>query len=310
MSKSLGIVFPGQGSQYSGMLEKHFDGFVEFNKVFDQSKEILGLNFKDMIQNGSSEDLTPTEITQPLLLTANYALWKVCNIDPKNVTVMAGHSLGEYSALLAAKSLIFEDALMLVSLRAKYMQKAVKEGEGGIAAIIGLSIDQLSQICENITSKGNLVSMANINSDNQIVISGTKKGVDAAIEICKESGAKRAIPLAMSVPSHCELMKPASIEFANELNKIQFKEPQTKIIQNFSVAHTNEIENIKQNLVSQLHSPVKWSETMDLFHEMELNLFYECGPSKVLTGLVKRKFVDTEIFSFDDYNTLDSIKGD
>ena len=152
--------------------------------------------------------------------------------------------------------------------------------------------------------------MANINSDNQIVISGTKKGVDAAIEICKESGAKRAIPLAMSVPSHCELMKPASIEFANELNKVQFKEPQTKIIQNFSVAHNDEVENIKQNLVSQLHSPVKWSETMDLFHEMELNLFYECGPSKVLTGLVKRKFVETEIFSFDDYNTLDLIKGD
>ena len=142
MSKSLGIVFPGQGSQYSGMLEKHFEGFVEFNKVFDKSKELLGIDFKDMIQNGSSEDLTPTEITQPLLLTANYALWKVCDIDPKDVTVMAGHSLGEYSALLAAKSLTFEDALLLVSLRAKYMQKAVKVVKtpiyiSGDAALVG-----------------------------------------------------------------------------------------------------------------------------------------------------------------------------
>jgi len=221
---------------------------------------------------------------------------------------MAGHSLGEYSAYVAAEAIKFEDALELVSLRAKYMQEAVKEGEGGIAAIIGLDSENLETICRNITEDGDLVSMANLNSDNQIVISGTKTGVDKAIVSCKENGAKRAIPLAMSVPSHCKLMTPASIKFSEDLNKVEFLEPKTKVIQNFSVMHSDDVDIIKENLISQLYSPVRWSETMHLFKESNITEFYECGPSKVLTGLIKKQFVDIALHSLDDIETLTSVQ--
>ena len=306
MSKTLGFVFPGQGSQYAGMLAEHFSNLKEFNTIFDISREVTGIDYKKLIQDGSAEDLSATQITQPLLLTANQAIWQAVNIPITEISFMAGHSLGEYSAYVAAESIKFEDALELVSLRAKYMQEAVKEGEGGIAAIIGLTEEQLKPICDEITADGKLVSMANLNSENQIVISGTKIGVDKAIIICKESGAKRAIPLAMSVPSHCELMTPASVRLSNELESRNFKEPKTRVIQNFSVNHTEDTEVIKNNLISQLYSPVRWSETMDYFHSNDLTDFVECGPSKVLTGLIKRRFDDVAIFSLDDFDTLNT----
>ena len=308
MNKIVGFAFPGQGSQSPRMLVEHFKNSEIFNTVFDISKEVLGIDFKQLIQEGSAEDLSATQITQPLLLTANYAIWKMADINPKSVDLMAGHSLGEYSAYVAAESIKFEDALKLVSLRAKYMQEAVKEGEGGIAAVIGLNYDGLLEICNKITDEGDLVSMANLNSENQIVISGTKNGVDKAIILCKENGAKRAIPLAMSVPSHCKLMTPASIKFAKDLNKVEFTEPQTKVIQNFSVAHTNDVAKIKENLISQLYSPVRWAEIMNYFNNNNITHFYECGPSKVLTGLIKKQFTDTKLHSLDDYETLTSIK--
>ena len=309
MSRILGFAFPGQGSQSPGMLSEHFSQSKEVNQVFDISQEVLGIDFKKLIQEGSAEDLSPTQITQPLLLTANQALWKDLNIKPETVELMAGHSLGEYSAYVAAESITFEEALELVSLRAKYMQEAVPEGEGGIAAIIGLSQDQLLSICNQITDSGQLVSMANLNSENQVVISGTKEGVDKAIEVCKESGAKRAIPLAMSVPSHCKLMTPASQKFSLELDKINLLPPKTKVIQNFSVSHSDDVQTIKDNLVSQLYTPVRWFETMDYFIDAKITEFYECGPSKVLTGLIKRKFDNVELNSLDDYETLDLVKG-
>lgn len=309
MSRILGFVFPGQGSQSPGMLSEHFSQSKEVNQIFDISREVLGIDFKKLIQEGSTEDLSPTQITQPLLLTANQALWKALNIKPETVDLMAGHSLGEYSAYVAAESIPFEEALELVSLRAKYMQEAVPKGEGGIAAIIGLSQDQLLSICNQITDTGQLVSMANLNSENQVVISGTKEGVERAIESCKESGAKRAIPLAMSVPSHCKLMTPASQKFSAELDKINLLPPKTKVIQNFSVSHTDDVQTMKDNLISQLYTPVRWSETMDYFIDAKITEFYECGPSKVLTGLIKRKFDNVVLNSLDDYETLDLVKG-
>ena len=269
---------------------------------------LLGIDFKNLINEGSADELSSTEITQPLLLTANYAIWKSLGIKPEEVSLMAGHSLGEYSAYVAAEALSFEDALKLVSLRAKYMQQAVPEGEGGIAAILGLNREQLSSVCDEVTAKGNLVSMANLNSDTQIVISGTKQGVDLAVNLSKERGAKRAVPLAMSVPSHCKLMTPASIQFTEELNKINFSEPKTKVIQNFSVEHSDDPEIIKNNLVSQLYSPVRWAEIMDLYEQANISHFYECGPGKVLCGLIKRKFKNTEINSLEDIDILNSIK--
>ena len=188
------------------------------------------------------------------------------------------------------------------------MQEAVKEGEGGIAAIIGLNYSELLTICNEITKDGDLVSMANINSDNQIVISGTKIAVDKAIEMCKDKGAKRAIPLAMSVPSHCKLMTSASIKFSEELNKIDFLPPKTQVLQNFSVSHSDDLNVIKENLVSQLYSPVRWSEIMDFFEKMQITNIYECGPAKVLTGLVKKRFSNIEISSLSDYDALNTLK--
>ena len=309
MPRKLGIVFPGQGSQSIGMLSEHFAGSKIFNDTFDIAREVLGVDFKKLILEGTAEDLSATQVTQPLLLTANHAIWKTTNISPSEVELMAGHSLGEYSAYVAAESLDFEEALTLVSLRAKFMQEAVKEGEGGIAAIIGLNYSELLTICNEITEDGNLVSMANINSDNQIVISGTKIAIDKAIEVCKDKGAKRAIPLAMSVPSHCKLMTPASIKFSEELDKIDLSPPKTQILQNFSVSHSNDLTVIKENLVSQLYSPVRWSETMDLFQKTQITKLYECGPAKVLTGLVKKRFRDIEVSSLSDYDTLNNLKG-
>ena len=308
MPRKLGFVFPGQGSQSIGMLSEHFAGSKIFNNTFDIAREVLGVDFKKLVLEGTAEDLSATQVTQPLLLTANHAIWKTTNISPSEVELMAGHSLGEYSAYVAAESLDFEEALTLVSLRAKFMQEAVKEGEGGIAAIIGLNYSELLNICNEITEDGNLVSMANINSDNQIVISGTKIAIDKAIEVCKDKGAKRAIPLAMSVPSHCKLMTPASIKFSEELDKIDLSPPKTQILQNFSVSHSNDLNVIKENLVSQLYSPVRWSETMDLFQKTQITKLYECGPAKVLTGLVKKRFRDIEISSLSDYDTLSTLK--
>ena len=309
MSRKLGFAFPGQGSQSVGMLLEYFKRSKTFNTIFDISKEVLGIDFKELINEGTAEQLSSTETTQPLLLTSNQALWKSTKLNPDQVCLMAGHSLGEYSAYVAAEAISFEDALQLVTLRAKYMQEAVKEGEGGIAAIIGLTQEELLPICNKITENGDLVSMANLNSENQIVISGTKAGVNFAIESCKKSGAKRAIPLAMSVPSHCKLMTPASVKFSDTLNTVKFSSPKTQVIQNFSVSHSDDIETIKENLISQLYSPVRWSEIMDRFQKEEISEFYECGPSKVLTGLIKRKFTDTDIYSLDDYETLTLIKG-
>ena len=309
MPRKLGFVFPGQGSQSIGMLSEHFAGSKIFNNTFDIAREVLGVDFKKLVLEGTAEDLSATQVTQPLLLTANHAIWKTTNISPSEVELMAGHSLGEYSAYVAAESLDFEEALTLVSLRAKFMQEAVKEGEGGIAAIIGLNYSELLTICNEITEDGNLVSMANINSDNQIVISGTKIAIDKAIEVCKDKGAKRAIPLAMSVPSHCKLMTSASIKFSEELDKIDLSPPKTQILQNFSVSHSDDLNVIKENLVSQLYSPVRWSETMDLFQKTQITKLYECGPAKVLTGLVKKRFRDIEVSSLSDYDTLNNLKG-
>ena len=304
MSQGLGFVFPGQGSQSIGMLNAYFSKEKKFNYVFDKSKEILGVDFKDLLLKGTAEDLSPTEITQPLMLTANNAIWECLAIEPKEVTVMAGHSLGEYSALVSAKSLTFEDALILVSSRAKFMQEAVPEGEGAIAAIIGLTYEDLNSICSSICNEGLLVELANINSSNQIVISGAKKAVDKAIERSIEAGAKRALLLPMSVPAHCELMKPASEKFEKVLNSINIQEPKCDVIQNVDASITNNVVQISENLISQIYSPVRWTDIMNFFNNLKLGKCIECGPGKVLSGLMKRTLKGTEIISLDNYESF------
>jgi len=304
MSQGVAFVFPGQGSQSAGMLEHYFSKEKKFNYVFDTSKEVLGVDFKNLVLNGTSEDLSPTEITQPLMLTANNAIWESLEIEAEEVAVMAGHSLGEFSALVSAKTLTFEDALMLVSLRAKFMQEAVPEGEGAIAAIIGLTYEELNSICITISNEVSLVELANINSLNQIVISGTKEAVDIAILRCTEAGAKRALLLPMSVPAHCKLMKPASEKFKEVLNSINMQAPKCDLVQNVDASVTNSLERISENLISQIYSPVRWTDIMNSFNKLTLGKCIECGPGKVLSGLMKRTLKDTEIISLDNYESF------
>ena len=304
MSQGVAIVFPGQGSQSIGMLEHYFSKEKKFNYVFDQSKEVLGIDFKDLVLNGTPEDLSPTEITQPLMLTANNAIWECLEVQPEEVMVMAGHSLGEFSALVAAKTLTFEDALTLVSSRAKFMQEAVPEGEGAIAAIIGLTYKDLNSICQSISDQGLLVELANINSSNQIVVSGTKEAIEIAIQRSTEAGAKRAVLLPMSVPAHCKLMKPASEKFKVVLNSINMQEPKCNVIQNVDASITNSVLKISENLISQIYSPVRWTDIMDSFNELTLGRCIECGPGKVLSGLMKRALKDIQIISLDNYESF------
>ena len=304
MSQGVAFVFPGQGSQSIGMLELYFSKEKKFNYVFDQSKEVLGVDFKDLVLNGTPEDLSPTEITQPLMLTANNAIWECLEIQPEEVVVMAGHSLGEFSALVAAKSLTFEDALTLVSSRAKFMQEAVPEGEGAIAAIIGLTYKDLNSICQSISHEGSLVELANINSSNQIVVSGAKEAIDVAIQRSTEAGAKRAVLLPMSVPAHCALMKPAAEKFKTALSSIEIKEPKCNVIQNVDASITKDVSKISENLISQIYSPVRWTDIMDSFNELTLGRCIECGPGKVLSGLMKRALKDIQIISLDNYESF------
>ena len=304
MSRGVAFVFPGQGSQSVGMLEPYFSKEKKFNDVFDVSKEVLGIDFKDLIFNGTSEDLSPTEITQPLMLTANNAIWQSLEIQAKDVTVMAGHSLGEFSALIASGSLTFEDGLILVSSRAKFMQEAVPKDEGAIAAIIGLTYEDLNSICTSISKEGLLVQLANINSSNQIVISGYKKAVDIAIQQSNEAGAKRALLLPMSIPAHCELMEPASERFKKILDTINLQEPNCDVVQNVDASISNSLSKISENLISQIYSPVRWAEIMNSFKKLRLSKCVECGPGKVLSGLIKRTLKDIEIISLDNYESF------
>ena len=202
----------------------------------------------------------------------------------------------------------FHDALNIVSVRAKLMQEAVPEGEGSIAAIIGLNQEAVELICSDITNfKKELVSPANINSPIQIVISGSSRGVTLAMKRCKEEGAKRAIPLAMSVPAHCKLMSAAADKFLHHLNDIKFQEPTIKIFQNYDASYTMDLEKIINNLVHQIDSPVRWVETIENIHSEGINIFIECGPGKVLSGLVKRTVNHVEIISLDDYSVFKEI---
>ena len=303
-TSGIAFVFPGQGSQSVGMLEDYFSKEKQFNYVFDVSREVLGIDFKDLILNGSPEDLSSTVTTQPLMLTANNAIWESLELDVQDVTVMAGHSLGEISAYVAAKTFTFEDALELVSARAKFMQEAVPEGEGAIAAIIGLTFNELESICVSISDENSVVELANINSLNQIVISGTKGAVDLALQRCSEEGAKRTLLLPMSVPAHCALMKPASERFKEVLNSVKMQEPKCNVIQNVDASSSNNIDIISENLISQIYSPVRWEEIMNSFSKLSIRNCIECGPGKVLSGLIKRSIIDASVISLDNYESF------
>lgn len=286
------MVFPGQGSQMIGMLADLASDYPIVQETFNQASAVLGYDLWQLVQQGPVEELNKTWQTQPALLASSVAIWRVWQQrNGAKPEVLAGHSLGEYSALVCAGVIDFSDAIKLVELRGKYMQEAVPEGTGAMAAIIGLDNDSIAKACEE-TAQGEVVAPVNFNSPGQVVIAGNKGAVERAGEACKAAGAKRALPLPVSVPSHCALMKPAADKLAEALKNITFNAPEIDVINNVDVTAARDPEEIRRALVRQLYSPVRWTETVEYMAGQGVELLLEAGPGKVLTGLTKR-IVDT-----------------
>jgi [acyl-carrier-protein] S-malonyltransferase len=296
---SLAIVFPGQGSQTCGMLLDFAKQFPQILERYQEASDSLGYDLWHIVQHDEAK-LNQTEFTQPAILTASVALWQLLQPYDLHPTLLAGHSLGEYSALVCSKSLSFQDAVRLVSLRGQLMQQAVPEGIGAMAAIIGLETDQVATLCQE-ASQGEVCSPANFNAIGQTVISGNVNAVNRAVELAKTAGAKIAKTIPVSVPSHCELMKPAAEKLALALEKIDFNKPNVPLIHNVDIhAHQN-ADDIRKALILQLFSPVRWVETIQYFSKNHITTIIECGPGKVLSGLNKR--IDSNINTL----TIDNI---
>jgi [acyl-carrier-protein] S-malonyltransferase len=288
MSQLKVFVFPGQGSQQMGMLAALAVENPIIEQTFAQASAVLGYDLWALVQKGPAEDLNQTERTQPALLCASVALWRLWNYRGEEApAVMAGHSLGEYSALVCAGALVFTDAIELVRLRGEYMQQAVPAGVGAMSAVLGLSDALVEEACKEAQSEG-VVAAANYNCPGQVVIAGEKHAVARAMLLCKDKGAKRAIELPVSVPSHCDLMRPAAEKLANSLQAIEIKMPQLKVIQNVSAKTPESVAQIKANLIAQLYSPVLWTASMQAIVAEGVVESIECGPGKVLSGLNKK----------------------
>jgi [acyl-carrier-protein] S-malonyltransferase len=287
MSK-FAIVFPGQGSQAVGMLAELAEKFDVVKHTFAEASEVLGYDLWALVQNGPAEDLNQTDRTQPALLTASVAIWRVWQEQGgEQPAVLAGHSLGEYSALVCAGVIDFKAAIKLVELRGQLMQEAVPAGVGAMSAIIGLDNDSIAKACEE-AAQDQIVSPVNFNSPGQVVIAGNKEAVERANILCKEAGAKRALPLPVSVPSHCALMKPAADKLAVALEAIEFNAPSIPVINNADVQTESDPVAIKLALVKQLYGPVRWTESVERMANEGIEQLLEMGPGKVLTGLTKR----------------------
>ncbi len=282
------VVFPGQGSQSVGMLADLAAAYPLVKDVFAEASDALGYDLFALTQNGPAEDLNATFRTQPALLASSYAIWRVWQEQGgQNPAFMAGHSLGEYSALVCAGAIKFADAVKLVEKRGTFMQEAVPAGVGAMAAVIGLDDDTIAKACAEAAGD-QVVSPVNYNSIGQVVIAGHKEAVDRAGEALKAAGAKRVLPLAVSVPSHCALMKPAADRLAVELANIEFVAPSFPVINNVDVAVETDPAKIKDALVRQLYMPVRWTGVVNKMAEAGVENQLEFGPGKVLTGLVKR----------------------
>lgn len=282
-------VFPGQGSQSVGMLSSLANEHDQIKQTFSIASNALGYDLWELCQQGPAEKLNQTQITQPALLTASIACLLVYKEMHGAPDFYAGHSLGEYTALVAADVFTLEDAVKLVETRGNLMQQAVPAGTGAMYAIIGLDDDSIKKICLDIAQQtGQIVSPVNFNSPGQVVIAGNKEAVESAGVALKDAGAKRALPLAVSVPSHCALMKSAADELASVLDQITLNAPSVPIINNVDVARCDDANDIKSALIRQLYSPVRWTETVQALVAEGVEHVVEIGPGKVLSGLNKR----------------------
>ncbi|MEI7251430.1 ACP S-malonyltransferase [Pectobacterium versatile] len=286
------MVFPGQGSQTVGMLAELAAEYPIVTETFAQASEALGYDLWQLTQQGPAEELNKTWQTQPALLTASVAIWRAWQQQGgKTPALMSGHSLGEYSALVCAGVLDFQQAVRLVELRGKLMQEAVPEGTGAMYAIIGLDNDAIAKACEE-SAQGQVVSPVNFNSPGQVVIAGNKDAVERAGAACKAAGAKRALPLPVSVPSHCALMEPAAKKLAVALESVTFNSPVIPVVNNVDARIETTPEAIRDALVRQLHCPVRWTDCVEFMASQGIESLLEVGSGKVLTGLTKR-IVDT-----------------
>ncbi|GAB5477026.1 MAG: ACP S-malonyltransferase [Marinobacter nauticus] len=282
------FVFPGQGSQSLGMLSAAAEAWPMITETFDEASNVLGYDLWHLCQHGPAEELNKTMVTQPALLTASVALWRQwCVSDGPRPDFVAGHSLGEYSALVAAESLDFIEAVKLVQLRGELMQDAVPEGQGRMAAILGLEDSDVVSACEE-SAEGDVVAAVNFNAPGQVVIAGSAAAVERAIEACKAKGARKAMPLPVSVPSHCALMKGAAEQLAEALEDIRFNDAVIPVVQNVNAEPARDAEVLKANLLKQLYSPVLWTNSVRRLSTEGVGVAVECGAGKVLAGLIKR----------------------
>ncbi|MGF1748764.1 ACP S-malonyltransferase [Vibrio cionasavignyae] len=302
------IVFPGQGSQTVGMLAELGEQFDVVKQTFAEASEALGYDLWSLVQEGPAEDLNQTHRTQPALLASSVAIWRVWQEQGlEQPSMIAGHSLGEYSALVCAGVIDFKEAIKLVQLRGQLMQEAVPAGVGAMYAIIGLDDAAIAKACEE-AAQDEVVSPVNFNSPGQVVIAGNKAAVERAGALCKEAGAKRALPLPVSVPSHCALMKPAAEKLAIALQDIEFSAPTLPVINNVAVVAETDPAKIKEALVAQLYSPVRWTEGVTKMSEEGVEKLFELGPGKVLTGLTKRIVKTLSAAAVNDSASLEAAK--
>lgn len=298
------FIFPGQGSQSVGMLAAAAENWPIIEKTFSEASDVLGYDLWHLCQHGPADDLNQTTVTQPALLTASIALWRQWFVaGGKAPDYVAGHSLGEYSALVAAESLNFFDAIKLVQLRGELMQAAVPAGEGKMAAIIGLEDDDVTAACAE-AANGDVVSAVNFNAPGQVVIAGSAAAVERAIDACKARGARKAMPLPVSVPSHCALMKGAAEELAKALDDVDFNDAVIPVVQNVTAAVAQDSDSLKSNLVKQLYSPVLWTDTVRKLVASDVKIAVECGAGKVLAGLAKRIDRDLSVYGIEDPDAL------
>ncbi|GAA4652406.1 ACP S-malonyltransferase [Kistimonas scapharcae] len=289
MSDKFAVVFPGQGSQKVGMLAEVAASSDVINATFSEASEVLGYDLGQMIAEGPADMLNQTEHTQPALLASSVALWRLWAEREGVPAMMAGHSLGEYSALVCAGVISFADALKLVRNRGRYMQEAVPAGIGGMAAVLGLADEEVVRVCSEVAAQtGEVLEAVNFNAPGQVVVAGSKVAVEQSVAAFSEAGARKVIPLPVSVPSHCALMKPAAERLSEDLADVTFSAPIVPVVQNVTAQVVDDVELIRENLVRQLYSPVRWVETIRLMADSGVTRLYECGPGNVLSGLGKR----------------------
>jgi len=311
--QNLAFVFPGQGSQKIGMLADLAASYPIVTQTFAEASQVLGYDLWDLVQNGAQEDINLTERTQPLLLTASVAVWRVYQekIKAKEKTgaqpaLVSGHSLGEWSALVCAGVVAFTDAVKLVQQRGKFMQEAVPAGQGAMAAIIGLDDALIIEACKK-AEQGEVVSAVNFNSPGQVVIAGTAAAVERASALCKEAGAKRALPLPVSAPFHTSLMKPAADRLAEQINATEFKAPQIPVVHNVTAQTEADPQKIKALMIEQIYSAVRWVECVNTMSQAGITTTVECGPGKVLSGLNKRINAELTTLSIEKSEEVDSV---